>query len=130
MRRRAARYFFRDPCTDVSLEAHMDDCYVTGLTDHVNALTDKFSSLMKIRVGGPFGPGDAWTHSRRKRAWTKEGIVIRSDPSYLTKLQLILGFNDCNSNPAPSTKDCFARPQRTTRSRAARTRASIETVLS
>ena len=54
MRCAAAPYFFRDPVSDVCLEAHMDDFYMTGPTKAVEAVIAKLALVMKIKVA-PWG---------------------------------------------------------------------------
>ena len=54
MRCIAAPYFFRDPTTDVCVEAHMDDFYITGPLKHVEAVIAKLALIMVIKVDGPF----------------------------------------------------------------------------
>ena len=105
MRCAAAPYFFWDPVSDVCLEAHMDDFYMTGPTKEVEAVIAKLALVMKIKVEGPFGPGDSWSHLRRKRTWTSAGIMIMSDPRHVEKPVQLLDLGARNSKPVPVTKE-------------------------
>ncbi len=49
----AAPYFFRDPTTDVCIEAHMDGFYITGPTRNVEAVIAKLALIMMIKVEAP-----------------------------------------------------------------------------
>ncbi len=101
----AAPYFFRDPVTDVCVEAHMDDFFMTGPTSEAEAFIDKLTVRMRIKKEEPSGPGSTRSHLRKRRTWTPSGITTHSDERRLVKLQRIIGLANCNPKPVPATKD-------------------------
>ena len=98
--------FFRNPDTEVCLEVHMDDIHATGPDEHLYSALEDLKSDVMLKVEGPFGPGDEYTHLQRRRTRTPDGgMLIRCGEKHIPNLLRVLSLENAKEKSTPSIKE-------------------------
>eukprot|EP00435_Cladocopium_sp_Y103_P020520 s28_g5.t1 len=98
----AAPWLFFNSTTGVVMEVHMDDFYATGPLHHLQALEVALKKRIKMKtVIHPMEEGVQFSHLKRTRLITKDGIFLTPRKKYIEDLLKLLGLETCNPAPTP-----------------------------
>ena len=91
--------------TEVCLEVHVDDFYAVGPGDAAGNLLKKVGEYMTLTLEGPYDIGSTFTHLKRVRTVTAEGLYIAASPTHLKKLLKLTDLTDqSKGRETPITK--------------------------
>ena len=89
----------------VCLEVHVDDFYAVGPGASAGGILDEVGKHMTLTREGPYGIGTTFTHLKRVRVVTVEGMTIAPSPNHIKKLLKVTGLNeDSKGRDTPITK--------------------------
>ena len=98
----AAPWLFYNSTTGVVMEVHMHDFYATGPVHHLQALEVASKKRIKMKtVIHPMEEGVQFSHLKRTRSITKDGIFLTTRKKYIEDLLKLLGLENCNPAPTP-----------------------------
>eukprot|EP00971_Amphidinium_carterae_P037490 737254-Amphidinium_carterae.1 len=86
----------------ILLELHMDDVHgVCAERSSCHKLVEELASQIMIKLEGPFGPGDSFTHLKRTREIFEDKIIIRPSPRYADEVIRELGLDQGKAVTTP-----------------------------
>jgi hypothetical protein len=97
----AIPYLFRHPATSSVMEVHMDDFHATGPPEFLPELFEDLKSEFLLKTEGPFGVGDTYTHLKRVRTRTSEGVLIRAGEQHIDNMQTVMELTNCKPKLTP-----------------------------
>ena len=83
------------------MEVHMDDFHSTGPPEFLPELFEDLKAEFLLKTEGPFGVGDTYTHLKRVRTRTSEGVFIRAGEQHIENMQTVMDLTNCKPKQTP-----------------------------
>jgi len=88
-----------------TVELHMDDFHTTGPRAQLEWLGEALKRNFRTNQVEIYGVGSTYTHLKRRRERTEEGMKITPSKAHVSKLKKLYGLDHCATKGTPIVKE-------------------------
>ena len=70
----------------------------------IEEFCQELHQITMVKTSGPISYGTECTHLKRYMTCTRDEVVFRSNPRYVSSVKKVLGMENCGSQPTPGIK--------------------------